>query len=79
MGLIRGAADLGGGPSDPASLLDLFGMCMAMACLYALAVSVTLPLQRFWMIVAARVTGSWIAAVGLLLAGWIIRFGAKVQ
>lgn len=79
LGLIRGAADLAGAPSDPASLLDLFGMCVAMAGLYALAVSVTLPLRRFWMIVAARVAGSWIAAVGLLLAGWIIRFGAKVQ
>ena len=79
LGLIRGAADLAGAPRDPGVLLDLFGMCLAMAGLCALAVSVTLPLRRFWMIVAARVAGSWIAAVGLLLAGWIIRFGAKVQ
>jgi hypothetical protein len=30
------------------------------------------------MIVAARVSGSWLAALGLLLAGWILRFGAVV-
>jgi hypothetical protein len=79
LGLIRGAADLAGASSDPVSLLDLFGMCTAVFGLYALAVSVTLPLRRFWMIVATRVAGSWIAAAGLLLAGWIIRYGAKVQ
>jgi hypothetical protein len=29
------------------------------------------------MIVATRVSGSWLAASGLLLAGWILRYGAK--
>ena len=31
------------------------------------------------MIVAARVAGSWAAAAGLLLAGWLVRYGAQVQ
>jgi hypothetical protein len=31
------------------------------------------------MIVAARVSGSWLAALGLLFAGWILRYGARVQ
>ena len=79
LGLIRGAADLAGAPATGSSVLDLFGMCVSAFALFALAVSVTLPLQRFWMIVAARVAGGWVAAAGLLLAGWIIRFGAKVQ
>jgi urease accessory protein len=79
LGLIRGVADLAGAPATGASVLDLLGMCASVFALFALAVSVTLPLKRFWMIVAARVAGSWVAAAGLLLAGWIIRFGAKVQ
>jgi urease accessory protein len=79
LGLIRGAADLAGAPATGSSVLNLLGMCASVFALFALAVSVTLPLQRFWMIVAARVAGSWVAAAGLLLAGWIIRFGAKVQ
>jgi len=79
LGLVRGAADLAGAPATGASVLNLAGMCVSVFSLFALAVSVTLPLKRFWMIVAARVAGSWIAAAGLLLAGWIIRFGARVQ
>ena len=61
------------------AVLTLVGMCAAVFTLVALAASITLPLRQFWMIVAARVTGSWLAATGLLLAGWIIRYGARVQ
>ena len=79
MGLVRGAADLEGAPTSGASILALLGMCLSVFVVFALAASVTLPLRRFWMIIAARVTGSWMAAVGLLLAGWIMRYGARVQ
>jgi urease accessory protein len=79
LGLIRGAADLEGATASGASILILLGMCVSVFAVFALAASVTLPLRRFWMIIAARVTGSWLAAVGLLLAGWIMRYGARVQ
>ncbi len=79
LGLIRGAADLAGVPASPSAILNLAGMSASVFVLFALAVSITLPLRRLWMIVAARVAGSWIAAVGLLLAGWIIRYGGRVQ
>jgi hypothetical protein len=79
LGLLRGATDLAGAPAGGASILTLLGMCASVFVVFALAASVTLPLRRFWMIVAARVTGSWMAAVGLLLAGWIMRYGARVR
>jgi len=79
LGLVRGAADLQGAPADPAAILTLVGMCASVFAVFALGVSVTLPLRRFWMVIAARVAGSWLAAVGLLLAGWIMRYGARVQ
>jgi urease accessory protein len=79
LGLVRGAADLEGAAATGASILTLLGMCASVFAVFALAASVTLPLRRFWMIIAARVTGSWLAAVGLLLAGWIMRYGARVQ
>jgi hypothetical protein len=79
LGLVRGAADLQGAPASAAAILTLLGMCVSVFAVFALAVSVTLPLRRFWMVIAARVTGSWLAAVGLLLAGWIMRYGARVQ
>jgi hypothetical protein len=79
LGAVRGADDLGGVAQSLAHLLSLFGMCASMFVVFALAASVTLPLQRAWMIVAARVSGSWLAALGLLLTGWIIRYGALVR
>jgi len=75
LGLVRGGADLGG--AGPGAWLQAFGMAAAAAVLFAIAASITLPLKRLWMIIAARVAGSWVAATGLLLAGWLIRFGAK--
>jgi len=78
LGLSRGMADLAGVDPNSAHLLMLGGMCAAIFLVSALAASVTLPLQRLWMIVTARVCGSWIAAMGLLLAGWMVRYGAVV-
>jgi urease accessory protein len=79
LGVVRGAADLTGNTAGPTSALALIGMTASAFVVFALAASVTLPLRRFWMIVAARVGGSWLAALGLLFAGWILRFGAQVQ
>lgn len=79
LGLVRGEADLANVGANPSSALALIGMMSSAFVVFALATSVTLPINRFWMIVAARVSGSWLAALGLLFAGWILRFGAQVQ
>src|SRR5262249_35589799 len=79
LGLWRGMADLTGGPISGAALLMVLGMCVCAFVVFALAASVTLPLTRMWTIVAVRVCGSWIAALGLLLAGWIMRYGTVVR
>lgn len=79
LGVLRGGADAVGVAMSGSTAIDLLGMAASVFTLFALAASVTLPLKRFWMIVAARVSGSWLAAVGLLLAGWVIRYGARVQ
>ncbi len=79
LGLMRGAADLSGAVWSGSAVLNTLGMTATAAVLFALAASVTLPLRRLWMIVAARVAGSWVAAAGLLLAGWLLRYGAQVQ
>jgi len=63
----------------PAHLVSLAGMAAAAAAVFVLAASLTLPLTRLWMIVAARVAGSWMAALGLLAAGWVIRYGALAR
>jgi urease accessory protein len=79
LGLVRGAGDMAGVDPTPSHALALVGMTASVFVIFALAASVTLPLQRLWMIIAARVSGSWLAALGLLFAGWILRYGARVQ
>jgi hypothetical protein len=77
LGVTRGLADLAGvAPSLPHAGA-LIGMSACVFALFAVAASLTLPLTRLWMIIAVRVGGSWLAATGLLLAGWIWRYGAR--
>jgi hypothetical protein len=79
VGLVRGLDDLRAAPSELPTVLVLAGICGCVLVLFALAASLTLPLRRIWMITAARVAGSWLAAIGLLLAGWIIRYGSQLH
>ena len=79
LGLTRGAADLSDVALSVSSIATLCGMSLGVFVVFALAASVSLPLRRFWSIIATRIAGSWLAALGLLLAGWIIRYGDKLQ
>jgi hypothetical protein len=79
LGGVRGAADLSGVSPSFAHGLTLIGMTASVFVAFAIATSLTLPLQRAWMVIAARVSGSWLAALGLLLVGWIARYGAVVR
>jgi len=76
LGTVRGSADFAGVHDNLPNIVALLGICTGVFSAFAIAASVTLPLQRLWAIIAARVSGSWLAALGLLLAGWIWRYGA---
>jgi hydrogenase/urease accessory protein HupE len=78
LGLVRGSADMAGASANLADTVTLIGMAASAFAVFALAASITLPLTRFWMIASVRVGGSWIAALGLLLAGWIWRYGTRI-
>lgn len=79
LGLVCGLSDVANVGMTPAHLVSLAGMAGAAATVFVLAASLTLPMTRLWMIVAARVAGSWMAALGLLAAGWVIRYGALAR
>lgn len=79
LGIVRGMADLANVQESPAHVLGLLGMGATIFVTFAIAASVTLPLKRLWIIAVARVCGSWLAALGLLLAGWILRYGAVIR
>jgi hydrogenase/urease accessory protein HupE len=51
----------------------LFGIAGAIFVIVALVSALVVSLRRGWTRIAVRVTGSWIAAVGLLMLGWGLR------
>jgi hydrogenase/urease accessory protein HupE len=79
LGIVRGMADLSDTDPSAGHVLTLLGMCATLAAVYAIAASLTLPLKRVWMIMTTRVAGSWMAALGLLLIGWILRYGDVIR
>jgi hypothetical protein len=48
----------------------------AVAVLTLLASALAFSLRAAWMQIALRVVGSWIAAVGMLMLGWLLRGAA---
>jgi urease accessory protein len=51
----------------------LLGICASLFVLLALVAAVTVSLSGNWARIVMRVAGSWIAAVGLLMFGWMIK------
>jgi hydrogenase/urease accessory protein HupE len=68
-GFLNGTAmaQAGGG------FLALFGISIAVFVLTALIAALVVSLRAQWSRIAVRVTGSWIAAIGLLMLGWTYR------
>jgi hypothetical protein len=77
LGGLRGLADLSGVALSLPHLGSLAGMAASVIVVFAVAASLTLALSRAWMVIAVRVSGSWLAASGLLLVGWLWRYGAR--
>lgn len=68
-GYVNGATMMAGG----ANLLGLGGAVSAVFCLLALLSAEVTTLRAGWTRIAVRVGGSWIAAAGLLMLGWLAR------
>ena len=65
-------------PSDSSGFLMVLGMSAAVFVSYAILAASLAPLQSRLVHVAMRVSGSWIAASGLLLLGWTVRGGLRI-
>jgi len=72
-GLIHGFVN--GSTMGPggASLLALAGAVTAVLCLLAIVAAEVTTLRAGWTRIAVRVAGSWIAAAGVLMLGWLAR------
>ena len=70
-GLVNGATMMPGG----ASPLAVAGAVTAVFCLLSIVSAEVTTLRVGWTRIAVRVAGSWIAAAGLLMLGWLARRG----
>jgi urease accessory protein len=66
-GLFNGVA-LKEGPA----VLGLIGIMATLFVLVALVSAFTISLKQPWMRIVVRVAGSWVAAIGMLMFGWLI-------
>lgn len=53
--------------------LGLIGVAAALFVLVTVVSALIVSLQRPWARIVVRVSGSWIAAIGMLMIGWFIR------
>ncbi|SDR64295.1 Hydrogenase/urease accessory protein HupE [Rhizobiales bacterium GAS113] len=60
-------------PPDEGGTLTLLGIAAAVFVGFALVVALALSLRSRIARIAMRISGSWIAASGLLLLGWLLR------
>jgi urease accessory protein len=78
LGATRGYADGSTLPLDRTGLRMVIGIAPAVFTVFALTVALVLPLRSRFLRIAMRVSGSWIAAAGLLLLGWSLRSGLRL-
>ena len=68
-GLLNGSAlaAIGAGPSA------LFGIVLTVFIIALLTSAAIVPLRGIWSRIVVRVAGSWVAAVGMLMFGWLMQ------
>ncbi len=72
VGFVHGAFN-GVALKDGAGIPGLIGIMAALFVLVALVSAFIVSLKRPWTRIVVRVAGSWVAAVGMLMFGWLIR------
>ena len=58
---------------EGAGVLGLIGIMATLFVIVALVSAFTFSLKKPWSRVAVRVAGSWVAAIGMLMFGWLLR------
>jgi hydrogenase/urease accessory protein HupE len=54
-------------------ILGLIGIMATLFVIVALVAAFIVSLKQPWIKIAVRVLGSWVAAIGMLLFGWVMR------
>lgn len=73
IGMLHGLANGGELPGSAGGLMAIAGTTACLAAIVALLAGQVVSLCAPWTRLAVRISGSWIAAVGLLMIGWSAR------
>ena len=73
LGIVHGSLNGAGIAEAGRDASGLLGIVATVFVVLALACALVVSLRKPWSRIAVRVAGSWVAAVGLLMAGWGIR------
>jgi len=76
VGLIHGFLNGAESAASDIGFVGLLGSLAALAVLATLMSATAISLAQGWTRIAVRVAGSWIAAIGILMLGWLFRPGA---
>ena len=58
---------------EGAGILELIGIMATLFVIVAIVSALIVSLKQPWTRIAVRVAGSWVAAIGMLMFGWLIR------
>jgi urease accessory protein len=73
LGLVHGYLNGSGMGLSVSAMVAALGLAAAVFVLVVLVAALVVRLQAHWARIAVRVGGSWIAASGLLMLGWVVR------
>lgn len=60
-------------PGASSGILALFGITAAVFVIVTLVSALVVPLRSYAARIVVRVAGSWLAAIAILMAGWLVR------
>jgi hydrogenase/urease accessory protein HupE len=72
VGLVHGVLN-GVALKEGAGILGLIGIMATLFVIVAIVSALIVSLKQSWMRIVVRVTGSWVAAIGMLMFGWLMR------
>jgi urease accessory protein len=72
VGFVHGAAN-GVALKQGSGVLGLIGIMATLFVIIALVSALVVSLKKPWTKIVVRVAGSWVAAVGMLMFGWMMR------
>lgn len=73
VGLLHGFLNGQSMAATNTSFVAAWGIAAALATVALCVAAFATTIRAYWQLIAARTLGSWIAAIGLLMLGWLVR------